>query len=72
MEQFKNQADTDQPLAHEAGVNHTVNAHDSQLKPQNLRTANFLAHEMIAGLYEKVPVDTAISKQGTVELDDDQ
>ncbi|KYZ74986.1 hypothetical protein AXX12_15515 [Anaerosporomusa subterranea] len=59
----------DQPLAHEAGVNHTINAADQQLKARNLHTAKYLARTMLWEQQEKVDSDDIeISEQNTIEI----
>lgn len=60
----------DQPLAHEAGVNHTINSAGTQLKAQNLRAANFLVHSMIGDLQEKVSADRVKVKDNALEFEE--
>jgi hypothetical protein len=71
MEEFKedHSGRVDQPLAHEAGVNHAINSAAPQLKARNLRTANYLARTMLWEQQEKVDIDDInISEQNTIEI----
>ncbi|MDF2500303.1 MAG: hypothetical protein K0Q77_1017 [Anaerosporomusa subterranea] len=71
MEDFnENHSDrVDQPLAHEAGVNHAINSAAPQHNARNLRTANYLARTMLWEQQEKVDIeDIKISEQNTMEV----
>ncbi|MDU4960509.1 MAG: hypothetical protein E6X17_07585 [Sporomusaceae bacterium] len=62
-------ARTDQPLAHEAGVNHALSSAGSQTNPRNLRTANYIARTMLWEQQEKVDADDIdITEENTIEI----
>lgn len=59
----------DQPLAHEAGVNHALNAAVPQNNARNLRTANYIARTMLWEQQEKVDADDmTITEDNTMEI----
>lgn len=72
MEEFRqnHSVAVDQPLAHEAGVNHIINSSYSELKARNLRTFNYLEHRTIWE-QENVEQDAlSSSEQGSLEVRD--
>lgn len=71
MEDYKenHSGHIDEPLAHEAGVNHAINSAAPQLKARNLHTANYLARTMLWEQQEKVDMDDIkISEENTMEI----
>ena len=55
----------DQPLAHEAGVNHVIDSASNQLKASTLRSSHFLAHSVIGDLQEKDDNNQEIEAKAT-------
>lgn len=73
MEEFKEgpAGNIDQPLAHEAGVNHTINSATPHLKSQNNRTVNYLLHQMLWDQQDRVDPDfLGLNGQDTTMLED--
>lgn len=71
MEEFRDDYsdNVDQPLAHEAGISHTIDAPHHQLKDGNLRAANCLARRMLWNHEDRVDVE--INGKGIIEVEED-
>lgn len=58
----------DQPLAHEAGINHTIDSPSHQLKAGNLHAANQLARRMLWNLEDRIDVE--LNDEGIIEVEE--
>jgi hypothetical protein len=67
MDEFSNHSGgIDHPLAHDAGVNHTIHS-SVHIQPQNRRTANFLSRRAIGDLTNYAEID----QSGKIEAEDE-